>query len=122
MKKLINLIKRDFSKGNLLFGLILGLIVLLQVKAYAADNDILQIGASLAGYHSGIVKNDGSLLMWGANEDGQLGINNVLYEGSGDIEVNPRLILNNAKFISFGNDTSALIKSDNSLWMTGNNE
>ena len=96
------------------------LVIFLQVNAFA-ENNTSQISASYFGYHSGIIKNDGSLLMWGSNANGQFGINNI-GENNNEYADDPKLVLKDAKFISFAGNTTALIKKDDTLWMSGGNE
>ena len=102
-----------------IINLAVSFIMLFQTSVFADDN-LSQIGAGFMGTHSGMIQNDGKLFMWGSNQHGELGI--ATYDEGGEDKVDkPRYVLNDAKFISLGQDFSALIKTDDTLWMTGVN-
>lgn len=68
---------------------------------------------SLGEYHSGAITEDGSLWMWGWNQDGQLG------DGTTEEKHTPVKVMENVKMISLGELHSGAIKEDGSLWMWG---
>ena len=68
---------------------------------------------SLGEYHSGAITEDGSLWMWGWNQDGQLG------DGTMEEKHTPVKVMENVKMISLGELHSGAIKEDGSLWMWG---
>ncbi len=70
---------------------------------------------SLGGFHSAVVKGDGSLWMWGSNSCGQLG------DGSYESCEYPIKIMENVAAVSLGEEHSAVIKDDGSLWTWGGN-
>ena len=65
------------------------------------------------GYHSLILKNDGSLWAMGANANGQLGI------GTFDDTNQPVLVTNNVTAVAAGLYHSLFLMSDGSLWAMG---
>lgn len=71
---------------------------------------------SLGNNHSGAVKKDGSLWMWGCNVSGELG------DGTLNNKNSPVKIMEGVKSIDLGNSHSAAIKTDGSLWMWGSNK
>ena len=91
------------------------------VTTFAGGTDWKQV--STGGHHTAAIKTDGSLWIWGANDGGQLGIND------GNV---PRLTPvttfaggTDWKSVSAGDRHTAAIKTDGSLWtwgrVTGNN-
>jgi alpha-tubulin suppressor-like RCC1 family protein len=73
-------------------------------------------GVAAAGYyHSLIIKSDGTLLSWGKNESGQLGI------GSMVSRTTPTVVGIGFSAVAAGLLHSAAIKSDGSLWTWGGN-
>lgn len=62
-----------------------------------------------------VIKNDGSLWMWGCNEYGQLG------NGNTDDSLTPIKVLENVKKVDISGSHVAAIKNDGSLWMWGVN-
>ena len=72
------------------------------------------------GNHTGCIKTDGSLWMWGYNLTGQLGDNTVQTGRSSPVQTVAGG--NNWKQIASGHyETTACIKSDGSLWSWGRN-
>lgn len=73
---------------------------------------------------TGAIKTDGSLWMWGASHDGQLGIGraaNTQTDYGYEYQNVPRKVLDNVAAVSCGEDFTAIIKTDGSLWMFGSN-
>lgn len=72
---------------------------------------------SLGGEYSGYIMRDGTLATWGHNNMGQLG------DGSGGYfdswQLLPTKMMSDAQALSFGDDHSAAIKTDGTLWMWG---
>ncbi len=67
-------------------------------------------------YNTGGVKTDGTLWMWGYNNQGQLGLNNVTYYSS------PTQVPGTTwSLVSSGTYSSGAIKTDGTLWMWGRN-
>jgi len=88
------------------------------VTTFAGGTDWKQVACG--GHHTAAIKTDGSLWIWGANDNGQLGIND------GNV---PRLTPvttfaggNTWKSISCGDFYTAAIKTDGSLWVWGYND
>ncbi|MBQ7784027.1 MAG: hypothetical protein IJ368_08670, partial [Oscillospiraceae bacterium] len=79
-----------------------------------AQNVIKQI--SMGNGHSAVLMNDGSLYMWGDNDDGQIG------NGTTTDQRTPIKIMDNVAFVSLGSQCSAAIKTDGSLYTWGDNE
>jgi len=71
---------------------------------------------SLGNNHSGAIKNDGTLWMWGANEWGQVGIS---VKSKSEETYTPKKIMNDVSYVSLGEDHSAVVKNDGSLWKWG---
>lgn len=70
-----------------------------------------------SGYmHHAIIKNDGSLWMWGRQYCGEFGNNSTT--GS----ANPVKVMEEVLSVSCGGQTTAIIKNDGSLWMCGRND
>ncbi len=72
--------------------------------------------ADLGGNHCAAIKEDGSLLMWGSNESGQIGEN---YDK--DV-LEPVSVMDSVENVSLGEMHTAAVKKDGTLWMWGNNE
>jgi len=71
------------------------------------------------GYHTGAVKNDGSLWMWGQNSEGQLGDNTTSARSSPVQTVSAGT---SWKIVACGANHSGGIKLDGTLWMWGLND
>lgn len=67
-------------------------------------------------YHTVAVKTDGTLWVWGGNDDGSLGINNT---GNRPNPVTTFAGGTNWKSVSAGGNTSVAIKTDGTLWTWG---
>ncbi len=77
-------------------------------------SDIVSI--ELGGEHSGAITKDGSLYMWGKNDDNQLG------DGSLISNKRPKKILENVSTINLGGEHSGAVTKDGSLYMWGRND
>ena len=82
---------------------------------------------SAGGYHSAAIKDDGSLYLWGRNDDGQLGLDN---QGSVSIPTlvsttyvvgNYELNIGQWKDVSCGETHTAAVKFNGSAWSWGDN-
>lgn len=74
-----------------------------------------------AGYrHTGAVKNDGTLWMWGNNTYGQLGNNATLLKHSSPVQTIAGGT--NWKQVSCGTSNTSAIKADGTLWMWGSGQ
>ena len=73
---------------------------------------------SCGSYYTGAIKTDGTLWMWGANPDGQLGTNNQTDYSS---PVQTIAGGTNWKSVSCGQYSTSAIKTDGTLWMWGYN-
>ncbi len=84
--------------------------------SYAASAEkpaVLELGSS----NSSLLMKSGTLLVWGSNEYGELGLNSKytqIWE--------PRVLMDGVTSVSFGCSASAAIKTDGNLWMWGSNE
>lgn len=72
-------------------------------------------------YHTAAIKTDGSLWTWGWNDFGQLGDYKSIGYGPGTIRNKPQKMMNNVAQVSAGNNFTAAIKTDGSLWVWGSN-
>lgn len=63
--------------------------------------------------HYGVIKEDGSLWMWGTNEEGQIG------DGTMENRETPVKVMEDVAAVSVTNGRTAAIKTDGSLWMWG---
>lgn len=104
-------------------------LALLPVTSLAANADVRPGGASTAAYGSasGVVKADGTLWMWGANDRGQVG-----NDGIGDVngispgsflptitQTTPVKIMDNVVAVDIGDNCAGALKADGTLWMWG---
>ena len=71
---------------------------------------------SLGGNHSAAIKTDGTLWLWGTGSVGQLGTNSTIRQSSPVQTISGG---NNWRSVSIGNNHSAAIKTDGSLWLWG---
>lgn len=72
---------------------------------------------SAGGAHTGALKADGTLWMWGLNSNGQLGNNTILNRSSPIQTISAGSVW---KKISIGGTHSSAIKTDGTLWLWGN--
>jgi len=83
-----------------------------------AESNILSLGHD----HGAIIKPDGSLWMWGFNNYGEFGLGWYLMESDTKPYYNEAIkVMDNVRSVALGYDSSAIIKTDGSLWMTGRN-
>jgi alpha-tubulin suppressor-like RCC1 family protein len=73
---------------------------------------------SVGAYHSAAIKTDGTLWLWGQNTSGKLGNNSTIRVSS---PVQTIAGGTNWKQVSAGQDQTAAIKTDGTLWLWGNN-
>lgn len=85
------------------------------VTEYSEDSEENNCILSMGVDHSAVVKSDGSLWMWGSNQNGALGIGDESVENSNK----PIHIMDHVKSVSAGQGTMA-ITMDDSLWVWGN--
>ena len=71
---------------------------------------------SAGGYHTMILKNDGSLWATGGNWYGQLGDGTTIYK------LTPVKVMQNVQSVSAANWHTMILKNDGSLWATGFND
>ena len=71
---------------------------------------------SLGYWHSGVIAQNGSLYMWGSNDDGQIG------DGTTKDRYKPTKILDHVIAVSLGDWHSGAITQDGSLYMWGSND
>ena len=76
------------------------------------------VKVSCGHYHTGAIKSDGSLWMWGYNNVGQLGDNSVAHKSSPVQTISAGL---SWVMVAGGGYHTAAIKTDNTLWLWGNN-
>jgi alpha-tubulin suppressor-like RCC1 family protein len=70
-----------------------------------------------SGYHSLILKEDGSVWATGYNSEGQLGTGNTTNRSSFT-----QVDASGVKALAAGNGHSLILKEDGSVWATGNND
>ena len=73
---------------------------------------------SAGGYHTAAIKTDGTLWLWGNNQNGQLGTNDRTHRSS---PIQTVAGGNDWKQVSIGNFHTLAIKTDGTLWGWGNN-
>jgi len=73
---------------------------------------------SCGGYHTSAIKTDGTLWLWGFNNNGQLGVNNTIFRST---PVTTILGGTNWKSVDCGGGNTAAIKTDGTLWTWGYN-
>lgn len=78
--------------------------------------DVRQV--SLGANHSAALKKDGTLWLWGNNWNGQLGNGS---SGYGTDSSTPVKIMSDVKQVSLGENHSAALKKDGTLWLWGAN-
>ena len=75
--------------------------------------------------HVAAIKTDGSLWIWGSNRRGELGNggagNDTTYAGDVVIQTVPARLMDDVAAVSCGEQATAVIKADGSLWMWGAN-
>lgn len=82
------------------------------------------ISVSCSEYYTAAIKKDGSLWMWGLNDCGQLGNGNqgdTVFNGQ-VYQLSPVKIMDGVAAVCCGFSHTAVIKTDGSLWLFGNNE
>ncbi len=81
---------------------------------------IPSVNASIAagGRHSLSICNDGTVMAWGDNSDGQLGIGNATYQSNVPVQINS---LADITSIAAGSAHSIAIKNNNTVWSWGLN-
>ncbi len=73
---------------------------------------------SLGWYHSAAITEDGSLYLWGSNNDGQLGNGE---KGDKAYKTTPIKIMDHVVSVSLGEEHTAAITEDGSLYLWGDN-
>jgi YD repeat-containing protein len=86
------------------------------VTTFAGGTNWKQV--SCGGYHISAIKTDGTLWTWGYNNNGQLGINNTSNKNT---PVTTFAGGTNWKQVAGGNNHTAAIKTDGTLWTWGQN-
>jgi len=97
-------------------GVLSAIIVICAIFIYnkKADTTTISPMVSLGYEHSAVIKEDGSLWLWGNNSCGQLGFGKKV-----EVLTAPKKLMDDVKCISLNDDTSAAVKSDGSLWIWG---
>lgn len=91
------------------------------VPAKVLDN---VVSVSSGSNHTAAIKTDGSLWMWGSNSSGELGnggIGNIHDSEGGIYQDVPVKVMDKVVSVSCGDNYTAAIKTDGSLWMWGAN-
>ena len=70
-------------------------------------------------YHSGMIKTDGTLWVWGRNDQGQLGVNDLVSYSS-PVQI-PGTTWKSVHRAGYNNRLTAAIKTDGTLWTWGRN-
>lgn len=84
------------------------------VPSEFVSRDVVAVSS---GYmHHALLKNDGTLWMWGRQLCGEFG------NGSTDASATPTMIMDEVSQVSCGLQTTAIVKTDGSLWMCGRND
>lgn len=110
-----------------LLSLALAVVMCLGLAIPASAHDLSKAGqaniVSAGIHHSGLIDTNGSLWMWGGNYEGQLGNGGGGngQDGIGKYQTVPVKVLDNVVSVSCGENHTAAIKSDGSLWMWGGN-
>lgn len=91
-------------------------IALYTTPSVASGPDVISI--AVGDYHVLALRDDGTVLSWGKNNRGQLGIGN----GSGDQNTPVAVMLDNVKAISAGCSHSLGLKHDGTVWAWGSND
>ena len=87
----------------------------------SADKDTGWKEVSCGTNHAAAIKEDGTLWTWGFNFSGELGQNGVDYRTSRSSPVQTYAGGNNWKHVSCGDDITAAIKTNGTLWVWGRN-
>ena len=88
------------------------------VQTISGGTNWKQVSASNGGKHVSAIKTDGTLWLWGSNENGRLGDNTVANRSSPVQTVSGGT---NWKQVSSGSTFTAAIKTDGTLWLWGDN-
>ena len=94
-----------------IFAFALNPIFTLPASGWGEAGSILSVGAD----YSLVIKANGNLWAWGANDYGQLG------DGTTTDHISPIKIIDGVKSVSAGGHNSLAIKTDGSLWSWGYN-
>lgn len=70
---------------------------------------------SMGNDHAALIEDDGSLWIWGSNEQGKAGNN------TDECNLLPVKVMTDVKYVSAGLNNTAVIKTDGSLWTFGDN-
>jgi alpha-tubulin suppressor-like RCC1 family protein len=108
------------NNGNGQLGINLNVSRCTPVTTFAGGTNWKQ--CSSGGYHNAAIKTDGTLWLWGAGTNGELGHNvSVVGVSSRCTPVTTFLGGTNWKQVSCGSQFTAAIKTDGTLWTWGNN-